>query len=142
MEKGKGDWKNSASASFLPYVQRNFIYMCVCACIFEIVNIVRLKKKWKEEYKRKSMIIWKDFNYRNGWKGSIKINTRGPNFQIPKIRFPYFSRRIDCTCCSFRSSGWFPNIFSLAGNRSKNIFMMPLLRYRAILDSFYFNKRQ
>lgn len=81
--------------SFLLYV---FIYI-IERIYREMCIVERLKKEENKGVERKREIH------------AVLI------FKSSKNSIPVFfvERRIDCTCFSFRSSGWFPNIFSLAG---------------------------
>ena len=70
-------------------------------------NIIRISRdvyRWKIEKKNKGVERKREIH-------AVLI------FKSSKNSIPVFfvERRIDCTCFSFRSSGWFPNIFSLAG---------------------------
>lgn len=94
-------WNEKGGIGKIPFLSLIRLYL------YYRTNIIRISRdvyRWKIEKKNKGVERKREIH-------AVLI------FKSSKNSIPVFfvERRIDCTCFSFRSSGWFPNIFSLAG---------------------------
>lgn len=94
-------WNEKGGIGKIPFLSLIHLYL------YYRTNIIRISRdvyRWKIEKKNKGVERKREIH-------AVLI------FKSSKNSIPVFfvERRIDCTCFSFRSSGWFPNIFSLAG---------------------------